>query len=124
MFHGGVGFKFVPEHFAFSHFHPGPATAFYDAEMGDALFPDIVRLTKSMLVELDTDARVGTMKEIQSLAAKQMVFLPTGAIAKHYTLAWPWLAQAAVLKETPGDATGFRSTLFSRLWYDESKKSS
>jgi ABC-type transport system substrate-binding protein len=124
MFHGGVGFKFVPEHFAFSHFHPGPATAFWDAGMGDALFPELVQLTKSMLTELDTSARVELLKQIQSLAAKQMVFLPTGAIAKHYTLAWPWLAQAAVLKDTPGDATGFRSTLFSRLWYDESLKTS
>jgi hypothetical protein len=92
--------------------------------MGDALFPELVQLTKSMLTELDTSARVELLKQIQSLAAKQMVFLPTGAIAKHYTLAWPWLAQAAVLKDTPGDATGFRSTLFSRLWYDESLKTS
>ena len=122
MFHGGTGFRFSPEHYLYAQLDPGPGTSFYSAAQGEKLFPEILKKVKAMVREFDDKKRIQLVKDIQVLAAKQMPFLPTGAVSEHFTLAWPWVVGAAVLKDTPGDATGFRSTLFSRFWYDEKLK--
>jgi peptide/nickel transport system substrate-binding protein len=123
MFHGAIAYKFSPEVHIFSHLTPGPGTAFINEESGKALFPELLSKADALTLELDANKRKTMLKDIATLAAKQMPYLPTGAVSDEYTLVWPWVAQGAVLNEWPGDGVGFRSILFSRFFYDAAKKS-
>jgi ABC-type transport system substrate-binding protein len=124
MFHGAIAYKFSPELHIFSHLTPGPGTAFINDESGKSLFPDLLAKANALTLELDLNKRKTMLKDIQALAAKQMPYLPTGAVSDEYTLAWPWVGQAPVLNEWPGDGVAFRSILFSRYFFDQSKKTS
>ena len=88
-----------------------------------SLFPELLAKADALTLELDASKRKTMLKDIANLAAKQMPYLPTGAVSDEYTLVWPWVARAAVLKEWPGDGVAFRSILFSRYFFDQSKKS-
>jgi peptide/nickel transport system substrate-binding protein len=124
MFHGGTAFKFTAASYMYSLLDPGPGTAFYNEDVARQLFPDLVRVLNAAVRELDTEKQESLVKEAQTLAAKNMPFLPTGAVAEHVTLAWPWVAQAAVLKDYAGDGTGWRTAAFRRYWYDEKARTS
>ncbi len=123
MFHGAIAYKFSPELHIFSHLTPGPGTAFINEESAKALFPELLAKADALTLELDVAKRKTMLKDIATLAAKQMPYLPTGAVSDEYTLVWPWVAQAAVLNEWPGDGVAFRSILYSRYFFDQSKKS-
>ena len=123
MFHGAIAYKFSPELHIFSHLTPGPGTAFLTEEIGQAVFPELLSRANALAVELDDSKRRQMLSDIQTLAAKEMPYLPTGAVSDEYTLVWPWVVQAPILNEWPGDGVAFRSALFSYYWYDETKKS-
>jgi ABC-type transport system substrate-binding protein len=123
MFHGAIAYKFSPELHIYSHLTPGPGTAFLTQEIGEAVFPDLLARANALAIELDDEKRRQMLSEIQVMAAKQMPYLPTGAVSDEWSLAWPWVIQAPILNEWPGDGVAFRAPLFSGYWYDESKKS-
>ncbi len=121
MAHGALGYKFSPEVFAYSYYHTSPGTALYPA----ATFDDLVSRVTAITREFDDSKRMQLLKDFESEAAKQMPSLPlgSGGGATSFGMAWPWVTQAAVLNEWPGDGVASRSTLITRYWFDQSKKS-
>lgn len=114
MAHGAVGYKFTPEVFIYSYFHTAPGTSHYP----EGLFNDLVSRATAISRELDDKKRATMVKEFEQAAAAEMPALPLGSSAPPYTVAWPWVAQAGVLNEWPGDGVGSRNTLYSRFWFD------
>lgn len=117
MAHGAVGYKFSPESFIYSYFHPAPGTAHYP----QGLFPDLVNRINAILKEFDNKKRETMVKDFEKAAAAEMPCLPLGSSSPPYTLAWPWVAQAGVLTQWPGDGVAVRNTLYSRYWFDAKK---
>jgi peptide/nickel transport system substrate-binding protein len=117
MAYGAVGVKFSPESFIYSHFHPGPGTAHY----GEGLFPDLVNRIKAMLKEFDDKKRTAMVKDFERAAAAEMPCLPLGSSGPTFTLAWPWVANAGVLVQWPGEQSVARSSVYSRYWFDQKK---
>ena len=114
MAHGAVGYKFSPEVFLYSYFHTSPGTSHYPA----GIFDDLVSRTAAISRELDDKKRATLVKEFEQAAAAEMPSLPLGSSGPTYILAWPWVAQAGVLNQWPGDGVGERNTLYSRFWFD------
>lgn len=117
MAHGAVGYKFSPESFIYSYFHTAPGTAHYPKGM----FPDLVSRINTILREFDDKKRTSMVKDFERAAAAEMPCLPLGSSGPTYTLAWPWVVQAAVLNQWPGDGVGVRNTLYSRFWFDQKR---
>lgn len=69
--------------------------------------------------ELDEERRLGMIKEIQKEFAIQMPTVAYPGAANSFSLAWPHLANYGVFR-SQADA---ESVVWTRYWYDESKKS-
>ncbi|HWO73392.1 MAG TPA: ABC transporter substrate-binding protein [Dehalococcoidia bacterium] len=115
MAHGAVGYKFSPEVFIYSYFHTGPGTAHYPKGM----FPDLVDRATALTKEFDDKRRLELVKEFEKEAAKQMPCLPLGSNGgPSFNIAWPWVVQAPVLNQWPGDGVAVRNVMYSRYWFD------
>jgi len=68
--------------------------------------------------ELDEKKRLGILEQLQKELALQMPTVPYPGAANGFSLAWPQLANYAVFK-TQADP---ESVIWTRNWYDESKK--
>ena len=118
---GALGYKFSPEAFIYAYFHPGPGTGHYTKEVANANFPTLQSKMQAILREFDNNKREGLIKDFEKQAAADMPTLPVGSSAPTYTLAWPWVANAGVLVQWPGDGVAQRNVIYSRYWFDQKK---
>jgi ABC-type transport system substrate-binding protein len=116
MAHGAVGYKFSPEVFIYSYFHTSPGTAHYPKGM----FPTLVDKATALTKEFDDKKRAQMVTDFEREAAKLMPCLPLGANGgPTFNIAWPWVTQAPVLNQWPGDGVAQRNVLYSRYWLDQ-----
>jgi ABC-type transport system substrate-binding protein len=115
MAHGAVGYKFSPEVFVYSYFHTSPGTAHYP----QGIFPSLTQKATAITREFDDDRRVELIKDFERDAAKEMPALPLGSNGgQSFNIAWPWVVQAPVLNQWPGDGVAVRNVVYSRYWFD------
>ena len=68
--------------------------------------------------ELDDKKRATILTDIQKEMALQMPSIPWPGAANGFSVAWPQLANYGVFRAP----TDFESVIWTRYWYDESKK--
>jgi oligopeptide transport system substrate-binding protein len=117
--HGALAANFSPESFLYAYFSGVTGTALY----AERVFPDLTSRLTAILKELDDKKRASLLKDFEKLAADQMPSLPLGSSSQPFTLTWPWVGNAGVYQQWPGDQVGARNVIYSRYWLDKAKAS-